>query len=142
MSHLIWINIVCHSVLDLWQTLLIHNNGCVQNQRWKSPLHKLRVERVNKNIGVTSVTNAQIHICTDTQMHRWMDQWHDIQLLKTTAGIISVGNQKTKRRSAWSVLLFLAPHQVGFFRISQFISDRICLNKAHSTQKIKLFLVV
>ena len=30
---------------------------------------------------------------------------------------------------AWSLLLFLAPHQVGFFRMSQFIPDGICSKK-------------
>ena len=36
------------------------------------------------------------------------------------------------------MLLFLALHKVGFFRISLFISNGICSNKAQSTQKIKL----
>ena len=42
--------------------------------------------------------------------------------------------------NAWSLLLFLAPHQVRFFRISRFIPDWIYSNKAQSTRKIKLFL--
>ena len=37
---------------------------------------------------------------------------------------------------------FLAMHQVGFFKISRFIPDAICLNKVQSMLKIKLFLVV
>ena len=39
-------------------------------------------------------------------------------------------------------VLFLALHQVGFFRISRFIPDGICSNKAQSTRKITLFQVV
>ena len=41
-------------------------------------------------------------------------------------------DQMTKRRS---LLLFLLPHQVGFFRISRFMPDGICSNKAQSTWK-------
>ena len=36
----------------------------------------------------------------------------------------------------------LAPHKLGFLRISRFIPDRILLNKVQSTRIIKLFLVV
>ena len=43
---------------------------------------------------------------------------------------------------AQSLLLFLAPHHVGCFRISRFIPDGIYSNKAQSTRKIKLSLVV
>ena len=44
---------------------------------------------------------------------------------------ISVGGiHMTKWQSAQSLLLFLAQHQVGFFRISRFIPDGICSNKA------------
>ena len=52
------------------------------------------------------------------------------------------GIHVSKWQSARSSLLFLAPHQVGFFRISRFIPDGICSNKTQSTRKIKLFLVV
>ena len=38
-----------------------------------------------------------------------------------------------------SLLLFLVPHKVGFFRISLTIPNEICSNKAQSTRKIKLF---
>ena len=37
---------------------------------------------------------------------------------------------------------FVAPHGVGFFRISRLIPDGICSNKAQSMWKIKSFLVV
>ena len=40
-----------------------------------------------------------------------------------------------------SLLLFLGPHKVGFFRVSLFIPNGICSNKAHGTRKIKFFLV-
>ena len=40
------------------------------------------------------------------------------------------------------LLLFLAPIQEGFFKISRFIPDGIFLNTAQSSQKIKLLLVV
>ena len=50
----------------------------------------------------------------------------------------SVGTHVTKWRS---LLLFLAPHKVGFFRISLFIPNGICPNKAQTTRKIKFFLV-
>ena len=49
----------------------------------------------------------------------------------------------TKWLGAQSLLLFLAPLQVGCFRISRFISDGFFFsNKAQSSRKIKLFLVV
>ena len=37
--------------------------------------------------------------------------------------------------SAQSLLLFLAPHQVGFFRISRFIPDGFCSNKVQIPAK-------
>ena len=52
------------------------------------------------------------------------------------------GIHVTKWLIAWSLLLFLALHKVRFLRISRFIPDEICSNKAQSTLKIKLFLVV
>ena len=48
----------------------------------------------------------------------------------------------TKGLRAQSLLLFLAPHQVEFFRILRFIPGGICSNKEQSTQKIKLFLIL
>ena len=48
----------------------------------------------------------------------------------------------TKSLGAESLLLFLALHQVGSFRISRFIPDGICSNKTQSMRKIKLFLVL
>ena len=44
----------------------------------------------------------------------------------------------TKWLDTQSLLLFLALHKVGFFRISLFIPNGICLNKAQRTWKIKL----
>ena len=52
------------------------------------------------------------------------------------------GIHVTKWLGTLSLLLFLAPHNVGFFRISLFIPNGICSNIAQSTQKIKFFLVV
>ena len=47
-----------------------------------------------------------------------------------------------RKRHEEEILLFLAPLQTGFFRISLFIPNGICSNKAQSIQKIKLLLVV
>ena len=52
------------------------------------------------------------------------------------------GIHVTKWLGTLSLLLFLAPHNIGFFRISLFIPNGICSNIAQSTQKIKFFLVV
>ena len=53
------------------------------------------------------------------------------------------GIHVTKWLGAQSLLLFLAPLQVGCFRISRFIPDGFFFsNKAQSMRKIKLFLVV
>ena len=57
-------------------------------------------------------------------------------LIRTEWGI-----HMTKWLGTWSLLLFLAPHKVGFFRISLLIPNGICSNEAQSTRKIKLFLV-
>ena len=40
------------------------------------------------------------------------------------------------------VTILTSAYKVGFFRISLFILNGICSNKAQSMQKIKLFLVV
>ena len=45
------------------------------------------------------------------------------------------GIHMTKRLSPRSLLLDLAPHKVRFFRISLFIPNGICSNKAQSTRK-------
>ena len=62
--------------------------------------------------------------------------------LMSTHKYISVGNPRDQWPGTRSLLLFLALHKVGFFRISLFISNGICSNKAQSMLKIKLFLMV
>ena len=52
------------------------------------------------------------------------------------------GIHVTKWRGTRRLLLYLAPHQVGLFRISRFVPDETCSNKAQSTRKFELFLMV
>ena len=54
----------------------------------------------------------------------------------------SSGNSRVNRLIALFRCIVGLMKQIGFFRISQFITDGICSNKAQSTRKIKLFLVV
>ena len=64
------------------------------------------------------------------------------RVVKVKLILLSEGNPRDQRLGAQCLLLFLAPHQVGFFRISRFITDGLCSNKAQSTRKIMLFLMV
>ena len=52
------------------------------------------------------------------------------------------GIHVTRWLGTQSLLIFLALHKVGFFRIALFIPNGICSNKVQSMWKIKLFLVV
>ena len=48
-SHLILIYTVCHSLLGFWFPPLFARISRAQSHRWKSPLQKLRSERINNN---------------------------------------------------------------------------------------------
>ena len=54
--------------------------------------------------------------------------------------LYSVGNPHDQNDKVHSLLLFLAPHKLGLFRVSLLIPNGICSNKV--LKKIKLFLVV
>ena len=53
-----------------------------------------------------------------------------------------MGNPLDQMTRYMEFVKILAPHKVGYFRISVFIPNGICLNKLQSTLKIKLFPVV
>ena len=55
--------------------------------------------------------------------------------------ITSMGNPRDQMTKC-TEFVTIFPHKVGFLRISRFIPDGICSNKAQSMPKIKLFLVV
>ena len=58
-----------------------------------------------------------------------------------TRNISSVGNQRDRMTKYMFITIFSSASG-SIFRISLFIPNGICSNKAQSTRKIKLFLVV